>query len=67
MHRVADGVWRSGQPTPGRLRGFGSLPLELEACCDAGLSFYSLPVRARTLPSRDKIRAASSGCVHQAP
>jgi len=76
MHRVADGVWRSGQPTPGRLRafarrggravvslragrGFGSLPLELEACRDAGLSFHTLPVRARTLPSREEIRAAA--------
>lgn len=75
LHRVADGVWRSGQPTPGRLRafarrggravvslragrGFGSLPLELEACRDAGLSFHNLPLRARTLPSRDDIRAA---------
>jgi protein tyrosine phosphatase (PTP) superfamily phosphohydrolase (DUF442 family) len=76
LHRVADGVWRSGQPTPGRLRafarrggrtvvslragrGFGSLPLELQACRDAGLSFHNLPIRARTLPSRDEIRAAA--------
>ena len=76
LHRVADGVWRSGQPTPGRLRafarrggrsvvclragrGFGSLPLELQACRDAGLSFHHLPVRARTLPSRDEIRAVA--------
>jgi len=76
LHRVADGVWRSGQPTPGRLRafarrggrsvvclragrGFGSLPLELEACRNAGLTFHNLPVRARTLPSRDEIRAVA--------
>ena len=76
MHRVANGVWRSGQPTPGRLRafarrggravvslragrGFGSLPLELQACRDAGLSFHNLPLRARTPPSRDEIRAAA--------
>ncbi len=76
LHRVADGVWRSGQPTPGRLRafarrggrsvvslragrGFGSLPLELQACRDTGLTFHHLPVRARTLPSRDEIRAAA--------
>jgi len=76
MHRVADGVWRSGQPTPGRLRafarrggravvslragrGFGSLPLELQACRDAGLGFHNLPLRARTLPSREEIRAAA--------
>ncbi len=75
-HRVSDGVWRSGQPTPGRLRAFarrggravvslragrsfGSLPLELEACRDAGLSFHNLVVRARTLPSREEIRAAA--------
>jgi len=76
LHRVADGVWRSGQPTPGRLRafarrggrsvvslrggrGFGSLPLEVQACRDAGLIFHNLPLRARTLPSRDDIRAAA--------
>jgi protein tyrosine phosphatase (PTP) superfamily phosphohydrolase (DUF442 family) len=76
LHRVADGVWRSGQPTPGRLRafarrggravvslragrGFGSLPLELQACRDAGLSFHNLVLRSRTLPSRDEIRAVA--------
>ena len=76
QHQVADGVWRSGQPTPGRLRafarrggrsvvslragrGFGSLPLELQACRDAGLSFHNLALRARTLPGRDEIRAAA--------
>jgi protein tyrosine phosphatase (PTP) superfamily phosphohydrolase (DUF442 family) len=76
QHRVAEGVWRSGQPTPGRLRafarrggrsvvslragrGFGSLPLELQACRDAGLSFHNLAFRARTLPGRDEIRAAA--------
>ncbi|MHA1529324.1 MAG: fused DSP-PTPase phosphatase/NAD kinase-like protein [Alphaproteobacteria bacterium] len=76
LHRVADGVWRSGQPTPGRLRafarrggrsvvslrggrGFGSLPLELQACRETGLSFHNLPLRARTLPSRDEIRATA--------
>jgi protein tyrosine phosphatase (PTP) superfamily phosphohydrolase (DUF442 family) len=76
LHRVADGVWRSGQPTPGRLRafarrggrsvvslragrGFGSLPLELQACRDAGLTFHNLPLPAHTLPSRDQIRAVA--------
>ena len=74
MHQIADGVWRSGQPTPGRLRafarrggrsvislragrGFGSLPLELATCHDAGLTFHNLALRSRDLPSCDEIRA----------
>lgn len=76
MHRIADGVWRAGQPAPGQLRrfarhggrsvvslragrGFGSLPLELEACHDAGLVFHSLPIRSHALPSREELRAAA--------
>ncbi len=76
LHQIADGAWRSGQPTPGQLRAFsrrggravvslragrgvGSLPLELEACRDAGLSFHNLVVRSRTLPSRQEVRAAA--------
>ena len=40
-------------------RGFGSLPLELEACRDAGLTFHNLIIRSRTLPSRDELRAVA--------
>ena len=76
-HQFADGVWRSGQPTPGQLRafarrggrsvvslragrGFGSLPLELEACHEAGMTYHNLVIRARALPTRDELRAAAN-------
>jgi protein tyrosine phosphatase (PTP) superfamily phosphohydrolase (DUF442 family) len=39
-------------------RGFGSLPLELAACRDAGFTNHNLVIRARVLPSRDQLRAA---------
>ena len=72
LHRVADGVWRSGQPTPGQLRafarrggrsvvslragrGFGSLPLELEACDATGLTFRNLVIRSHALPNREEL------------
>lgn len=42
-------------------RGIGSLPLELEACSGAGLTYYNLVLRARSLPARDDLRAT----VHQ--
>jgi protein tyrosine phosphatase (PTP) superfamily phosphohydrolase (DUF442 family) len=35
-------------------RDFGSLPLELEACRDAGLAFHILPIRTHALPSREE-------------
>jgi len=38
-------------------RSFGSLPLEIEACREAGLAFHNLTVRSRGLPSRDEFRA----------
>jgi protein tyrosine phosphatase (PTP) superfamily phosphohydrolase (DUF442 family) len=76
LHRIAEGVWRAGQPTPGQIRafarrggrsvvslragrGFGSLPLELEACRDTGLTFHNLIIRSRTLPSRDELRTVA--------
>jgi protein tyrosine phosphatase (PTP) superfamily phosphohydrolase (DUF442 family) len=40
-------------------RGFGSLPLELEACRDAGLTFHNLIIRSRTLPGRDELRTVA--------
>ena len=40
-------------------RSFGSLPLELEACREAGLNFYNLIIRSRSLPSREEVRAAA--------
>ena len=40
-------------------RGFGSLPLELEACRLAGLGFHNLVVRSHVLPSREELRAAA--------
>jgi protein tyrosine phosphatase (PTP) superfamily phosphohydrolase (DUF442 family) len=75
-HRVAPGVWRAGQPSPGQIRsfarrggrtvvslragrGFGSLPLEIEACREAGLDFHSLPLRTHALPSAEELRAAA--------
>ncbi|GIX13058.1 MAG: protein-tyrosine-phosphatase [Paracoccaceae bacterium] len=39
------------------LRGglmFGSLPLEIEACAEAGLSFTRITARSRQLPSREE-------------
>jgi protein tyrosine phosphatase (PTP) superfamily phosphohydrolase (DUF442 family) len=36
-------------------RGFGSLPLQLEACRDAGLSYHNLVLRARALPAREDL------------
>jgi protein tyrosine phosphatase (PTP) superfamily phosphohydrolase (DUF442 family) len=41
-------------------RGFGSLPLELEACRDAGLTYHNMVIRAGTLPTRDELRAAAN-------
>ena len=40
-------------------RGFGSLPLELEACRNAGLTFHNLIIRSRSLPSRDELRTVA--------
>jgi len=40
-------------------RGFGSLPLELEACRDAGLTYLNLEIRSGTLPTRDELRTAA--------
>jgi protein tyrosine phosphatase (PTP) superfamily phosphohydrolase (DUF442 family) len=42
------------------LRGglmFGSLPLEIEACAEAGLSFTRITARSRQLPSREEFAA----------
>jgi len=44
------------------LRGgqtFGSLPLEIEACAKAGLSFHTLVMRSRMLPSRPELLGAA--------
>ena len=38
---------------------FGSLPLELEACREAGLTFHNLIIRSRGLPSREEVRVAA--------
>ena len=76
-HRIADGVWRAGQPAPHQIRAFasaggrsvvslragqnfGSLPLEVEACRAAGLSFHNLIIRSRGLPSREEFRAIAA-------
>jgi protein tyrosine phosphatase (PTP) superfamily phosphohydrolase (DUF442 family) len=40
-------------------RGFGSLPLELEACRETGLTYHNFVLRARALPTRDELRAAA--------
>ncbi|HUS55342.1 MAG TPA: sulfur transferase domain-containing protein [Thermohalobaculum sp.] len=40
-------------------RGFGSLPLELEACRATGLTYHNLVIRAHALPTRDELRAAA--------
>ncbi len=37
-------------------RSFGSLPLEIEACREAGLSFHNVILRSRGLPSREEFR-----------
>lgn len=45
------------------LRGgqsFGSLPLELEACRDAGVHFETFVLRSRAVPSLEEIRAAKA-------
>ncbi len=77
LHEFAPGVWRSGQPTPGRIRAFarrggrsvvslragrsfGSLPLEIEACRDAGLAFHDIAIRSRGLPDRGEFRAIAA-------
>jgi len=38
-------------------RAFGSLPLELEACQTAGLTWHNLVIRSRGLPGREEFRA----------
>lgn len=38
-------------------RTFGSLPLELEACQAAGLTWHNLVIRSRGLPSREEFGA----------
>jgi protein tyrosine phosphatase (PTP) superfamily phosphohydrolase (DUF442 family) len=40
-------------------RGFGSLPLEIDACREAGLTYHNLVIRSRRLPSREELRAAA--------
>lgn len=40
-------------------QGFGSLPLELEACRQFGLTYLNLALRGGTLPGRDELRAAA--------
>lgn len=45
------------------LRGgqsFGSLPLEIEACARAGLSFHTLVLRSRALPSAAEVHKAAA-------
>jgi len=73
---ICQGVWRSSQPTPGRIRafarrggksvislrgglGFGSRPLEIEACKEAGVAFHNLVFRSRALPTRAELRRAA--------
>lgn len=41
-------------------QSFGSLPLEIEACREAGLSFHNLTIRSRGLPSREEFRAIAA-------
>lgn len=40
-------------------RGFGSLPLEVEACRESGLAYHNLALRARVLPSGEELHAAA--------
>jgi protein tyrosine phosphatase (PTP) superfamily phosphohydrolase (DUF442 family) len=44
LHQVADGVWRSGQPTPGRLRAFARRGGRSVVSLRAGRGFGSLPL-----------------------
>jgi protein tyrosine/serine phosphatase len=44
LHQVADGVWRSGQPTPGQLRAFAKRGGRNVVSLRAGRSFGSLPL-----------------------
>lgn len=51
---------RAGGKSVVTLRGgqtFGSLPLEIEACRDLGLSFQAFVLRSRGLPSREELTA----------
>lgn len=51
---------RQGLRTVVSLRGgqsFGSLPLEIEACRDAGVHFETFVMRSRAIPTVDEIRA----------
>ena len=43
-HRVADGVWRAGQPTPGQIRAFARRGGKSVVSLRAGRSFGSLPL-----------------------
>jgi protein tyrosine phosphatase (PTP) superfamily phosphohydrolase (DUF442 family) len=44
LHQVAEGVWRSGQPTPGRLRAFARRGGRSVVSLRAGRGFGSLPL-----------------------
>ena len=51
---------RRGIRTVVSLRGgqsFGSLPLEIEACREAGVHFETFVMRSRAIPTKDEIRA----------
>jgi len=58
-------IWRfaaAGGRSVVSLRGgqtFGSLPLEIEACERLGLSFQTLVLRSRSLPSREELLGAA--------
>lgn len=50
---------RRGVRTVVSLRGgfqFGSLPLEREACAEAGMAFETFVIRSRDLPTREELR-----------
>lgn len=54
---------RQGLKTVITLRGgqsFGSYPLEVEACKNAGVHFETFELRSRALPSVDEVRAAKA-------